>query len=134
MTLAVRHLTTAELEAGLADILRSPKDAGVLEMIVCRPVVGEREILDEGRLDHAEGLVGDSWRQRLGDRTPDADVQLTIMNARVAALVAQDKSRWALAGDQLYVDLDLSDENLPPGTRLPCFCNRRNFAAASVRL
>ena len=80
MTLAVRHLTTAELEAGLAEILRSPKDAGVLEMIVRRPVVGERKMLNEGRLDHAEGLVGDSWRERLGDRTPDPDVQLTLMN------------------------------------------------------
>jgi MOSC domain-containing protein YiiM len=45
-------------------------------------------------------------------------MQLNIMNSRVVALVAQQPERWALAGDQLFVDLDLSAENLPPGTRL----------------
>src|SRR5437016_5900885 len=118
MTATVRHLTTLELEAGLEEIQRSPKNAGVLEMIVRRPAVGERELLDEGRLDPIEGLVGDNWRGRLGDRTPDPYLQLTLMNARVTGLVAQDKDRWPLAGDQLYVDLDLSDDTLPPGTRL----------------
>jgi len=118
MTIASKHLTTSELEAGLEEIRRAPKDGGVLEMIVRRPQVGERELLDEGELAPAEGLVGDSWRPRYGERTPNPEVQLTLMNARVTALVAQDKSRWQLAGDQLYVDLDLSDENLPAGTRL----------------
>jgi hypothetical protein len=118
MTIASKHLTTSELEAGLEEIRRAPQNGGVLEMIVRRPQVGERELLDEGELAPAEGLVGDSWRLRYGERTPNPDVQLTLMNARVTALVAQDKSRWQLAGDQLYVDLDLSDENLPAGTRL----------------
>jgi hypothetical protein len=118
MTVASRHLTAAELEAGLADIGRSPKDNGVLEMIVRRPQVGVREILQQGQLDATEGLVGDNWRIRGGGRTPNPDVQLTLMNARVVALVSQDKNRWNLAGDQLYVDLDLSDDNLPAGTRL----------------
>jgi MOSC domain-containing protein YiiM len=45
-------------------------------------------------------------------------MQLNLINARLIALLAQDKARWPLAGDQLYVDLDLSEENLPPGTRL----------------
>jgi len=119
MTIATsKHLTTSELEAGLEEIGRAPKDNGVLELIVCRPVVGQRVLLEVGKLEPAEGLVGDSWRRRYGERTPNADVQLTLMNARVTALVAQDRSRWPLAGDQLYVDLDLSDENLPAGTRL----------------
>jgi hypothetical protein len=100
----------------------SPKDAGALELIVRRPRVGEREVLEEGRLDLAEGLVGDSWKERGSSRTPDGsphpDMQLNVMNSRVLALVAQDKERWRLAGDQLIIDLDLSDENLPPGTRL----------------
>src|SRR6202022_2662919 len=74
--------------------------------------------LPEGELDPAVGLVGDSWSVRGGDRTPNPDVQLTLMNVRVISLVAQDKSRWNLAGDQLYVDLDLSDANLPAGTQL----------------
>ena len=118
----MKHLTTSELEAGLYEVSRSPKDAGVLEMIVRRPQVGEREILDEGHLDLAEGLVGDSWKlrtsRRTADGTPHPDMQLNLINSRLVALVAQDRSRWHLAGDQLYVDLDLSEANLPPGTRL----------------
>jgi hypothetical protein len=118
MTIATRHLTTAELEAGLDEIRGAPKDGGRLELIVRRPHVGERVLLEQGELSKAEGLVGDSWRLRYGERTPNTEVQLTLMNARVTALVAQDKSRWPLAGDQLYVDLDLSDDNLPAGARL----------------
>ena len=87
-----------------------------------RPQVGEREILQDGRLDLVEGLVGDSWKIRSSRRTADGtahpDMQLNLMNSRVVQLLAQDKGRWHLAGDQLYVDLDLSEANLPPGTRL----------------
>jgi MOSC domain-containing protein YiiM len=45
-------------------------------------------------------------------------MQLNLINARALALIAQDEERWQLAGDQLIVDLDLSKENLPPGTQL----------------
>src|SRR5436190_19618361 len=111
-----------ELEARLDEVIQSPKDHGVLDMIVRRPAVGAREILDEGQLDPADGLVGDSWKlrasKRTADGTPHPDMQLNLINTRLAALVAQDRSRWHLAGDQLYVDLDLSEANLPPGTRL----------------
>ena len=117
-----RHPTTAELEAGLDAIRASPREAGVLEMIVRRPAVGVREILEEGELDLARGLVGDTWHTRGSRRTPDGsphpDMQLNIMGSRAAALVAQRKDRWALAGDQLFVDLDLSEKNVPAGTRL----------------
>lgn len=117
-----RHLTMAELEAGLDEILRSPKDEGVLEMIVRRPQTDEREVVAEGQLDLAEGLVGDNWKTRGSSRTADGsahpEMQLNIMNARVIKLVAQSKEHWQLAGDQLFIDLDLSVENLPPGTRL----------------
>jgi hypothetical protein len=116
------HLTMSELEAGLDTIRQSPKDAGVLELIVRRPQIDEREVLEEGRLDLIEGLAGDTWRTRSSSRTTDGsahpDMQINIMNARVIALVAQEKERWPLAGDQLFVDLDLSAENLPPWTRL----------------
>jgi hypothetical protein len=116
------HLTTEELHAGLDEIRRSPKDEGVLELIVRRPSVGEREVLDEGRLDVTEGLVGDTWIARGSRRSKDGlahpDTQLNIMNSRVIALVAQERERWHLAGDQLFMDLDLSVENLPPGVRL----------------
>ena len=118
----VRHLTMEELEAGLDDIRRSPQDRGVLQMIVRRPQTDVRQVVEEGQLDLQEGLVGDSWITRGSSRTSDGsshpDMQLTLMNSRVIALLAQDKGRWQLAGDQLFVDLDLSVENLPPGTRL----------------
>jgi MOSC domain-containing protein YiiM len=111
-----------ELEAGLEEIRRSPTDAGRLELIVRRPAENEREVLDEGVLDLVDGLVGDTWHARGSSRRPDGaanpDAQLTLMNARMAALVAREQERWPLAGDQLYVDLDLSTDNLPPGTRL----------------
>jgi hypothetical protein len=100
-----RELTLAELEAGLDHIRGSPRDAGTLEMIVRRPRSDEREVLDAARLDPDEGLVGDRWAAKL-PRHPEQ--QITLMNSRVIALVAQDRARWPLAGDQLYVDLDLS--------------------------
>jgi MOSC domain-containing protein YiiM len=105
-----------ELEAGLDDIRRAPKDLGVLRLIVRRPEVNAREVLEEGQLDLARGLVGDSWASGRG--RPHPDRQLNIMNARAIALVAQADDRWALAGDQLYIDLDLSIDNLPIGARL----------------
>ena len=111
-----------ELEAGLDDIRRSPKDEGALELIVRRPSVGERESLAEGELDVVQGLVGDTWSTRGSRRSKDGlahpEMQINVMNSRVIALVAQERERWHLAGDQLFVDLDLSGENLPPGTRL----------------
>ncbi|HXG46148.1 MAG TPA: MOSC domain-containing protein [Methylomirabilota bacterium] len=115
-------MTLQELEAGLDTIRQSPKDVGTLAWIVRRPSVGEREVLPTGELSLADGLVGDNWRTRGGfgraDGTPDPDMQLNIMNARAIALVAGTRERWALAGDQLYIDLDLSADNLPPGSRL----------------
>ncbi len=116
----VKHLTKEELEAGLAHIQASPTDKGVLEMIVRRPRTNEREVLDEGWLDCDQGLIGDNWATRgTGkDAKLHLDMQLNVMNSRVTALVAQGRERWPLAGDQLYVDLDLGDANLPSGTRL----------------
>ncbi len=118
----IKHLTMKELEAGLDHIRQSPKDNGVLEMIVRRPQVNERERLEEGTLDLTEGLLGDNWKSRGSSRMQDGsahpDMQLNIMNARVIELLAQDKERWQLAGDELFIDIDLSDENLPAGTRL----------------
>ena len=117
-----KHLSTAELEAGLDEIRRAPKDEGVLELIVRRPAINEREILMEAELHLLEGLVGDTWQRRRSKTTPDGSpnplMQLNIMNSRVTALVAREKDRWQLAGDQLYLDMDLSEENMPAGTRL----------------
>lgn len=117
------QLTTAEIEAGLDDVRRSPRGAGVLRLVVRRPALDEREVLAAGELDLAEGLVGDSWNQRPSSRSADGgphpDMQLNVTNARFTELIAgPDLDRWALAGDQLYVDLDLSPEALPAGSRL----------------
>lgn len=117
-----KHLTLEELEAGLDGIRQSPRDTGTLQLISRRPQVDERELLQEGQLDTVEGLVGDTWITRRSSRTPDGsphpDMQLTLVNVRAIKLIAQDRERWALAGDQLFVDLELSIENLPPGTHL----------------
>jgi hypothetical protein len=110
----MKHLTTEEIEAGLPEIIDSPKDSGILEMIVCRPQTDQREVLEVGELDTKKGLIGDRW----GLKKTNVKSQLTLMNSRTVALLAQAKDRWQLAGDQLYVDLDLTDENLPHGTRL----------------
>lgn len=116
------HLGIAELENGIDHVRLSPKDAGTVELIVRRPATEEREVLQEAELDPAEGLVGDNWRARGSRATEDGsahpEMQLTLMNARFAHLVAGSRERWPLAGDQLYVDFDLSEANLPPGTRL----------------
>ena len=113
------YATPDQLEDGLYHIRAAPADAGRLELIVRRPAVDEREVLDEGTLDPSVGLDGDTWLQReRRDGPPAVDRQITVMNARVAALVAQSPDRWALAGDQLYVDLDISHDNLPAGTQL----------------
>jgi len=118
----VEHLSLADLEAGLDRVREAPADLGTLEMIVRRPAVDAREQLDEDHLDLAEGLAGDTWRPRGNRHTPDGSAdpqaQLTVMNVRAAALVAVDPARRELAGDQLYVDLDISVANLPAGTRL----------------
>lgn len=120
--LNIRHLSIEELEAGLENIRQSPKDNGALQMIVRRPEVDTREEITEAELNTEIGLVGDNWKVRGNPHTPDGsakvDAQITLMNARAVALLAQSEDRWSLAGDQLYVDMELSDKNLPAGTRL----------------
>ena len=119
---AVTHLATAQFEAGMEQVLRTPTDRGTLVKIVRRPDVERREIVEEGVLDTDHGLAGDNWKARGSVSTPDGSAnpvaQITVMNSRFLSLIAQSEERWELAGDQLIVDLDLSVENLPPGTRL----------------
>ncbi|HSV37745.1 MAG TPA: hypothetical protein VLI04_03200 [Nocardioidaceae bacterium] len=116
------HRTPEELEAFAPELALAPKDVGTLELVVRRPSVGEREELEVGRLTVTEGLAGDTWAVRGSGRTDDGsshpDMQLNVMSARMVAFLAVDPSRRALAGDQLYIDLDLSHENLPSGTQL----------------
>jgi len=116
------YRTAEELLAFEPALRDAPKDIGTLELVVRRPAVGEREVLEEGRLSFAEGLVGDSWRSRGSRLTADGsahpDSQLNVMSARMVEFLAGDPDRRALAGDQLYIDLDLSHDNLPAGSRL----------------
>ena len=116
------HLTTEQLEAGLDLIRQSPKDDGLVELIVRRPQTEQREELEEAEFTTDDGLVGDNWSKRGSSRTSDGgphpDMQINIMNARAVALVAQEKGRWSLAGDQLFLDMDLSKANLPAGARI----------------
>lgn len=118
----MKNLTLEEIETGFPHVAQSPTDNGELRLIVRRPANGEREVLEEGELDLAMGLVGDNWKTRGSKKTADGsahpDYQITITNARMIALVAGELERWSLAGDQLFVDLDLSASNLPPGTQL----------------
>jgi hypothetical protein len=118
----MKHLTREGIAAGLAELLASPKDEAVVELIVCRPAVGERRVLEEARLDLVVRLVGDNWAVRGSSRMVGGEahphMQLNLMSSRVIGLLAGSKERWPLAGDQFYFDLDLSEANLPPGSRL----------------
>jgi tRNA (adenine37-N6)-methyltransferase len=115
------RLDESTAAAWFTEVQRSPRDTGTVEMIVRRPATGEREVLDEGEFDTTVGLVGDNWLARGSRSTPDGsaepDAQLNLMNSRAAELVAGGRERMPLAGDQLFVDLDLSPANAPPGTR-----------------
>ena len=116
------HRSTEQLSHGLDAIRSAPADAGVVRLIVRRPAVDEREVVQEAVLDVDEGLVGDTWRARgsgsTADGAADPQAQVTVVNARAAETIAGEIDLWPLAGDQLYVDLDISEQNLPPGTRL----------------
>ena len=111
-----------DLAAHNEAVLAAPRDTAAVELIVRRPARDEREVVGEVRLDPVEGLVGDDWLARGSKSTPDGSAdplsQLTIMSVRVLAAIEPDRDRWPLAGDQLYADLDLSEENLPAGARL----------------
>lgn len=116
------YRSAAELEAGLDHVRQSPGGGGKLELVVRRPAEGDREVLDAAELDTEVGVIGDNWIERPSNRTDDGtahpDMQLNLMNARVAELVAGPRERWQLAGDQLFVDMELSDEALPHWTKL----------------
>jgi hypothetical protein len=119
----MEHPSLPTLEAALDDIRSSPADGGLVELIVLRPEIDRREVVEEAVIDVEKGMIGDNWPTRGSSSTADGRSnplkQVNLMNSRVATLVAGgDAARRALAGDQLYVDLDLSLDNLPAGTRL----------------
>lgn len=113
------QIATTPFDAHLEHVRAAPADHGRLELIVRRPAEGERELLETGELDLELGLVGDRWAGRDVLTNPVyLDAQLTLINTRLLAAIEPDRSRWPQAGDQLYVDMDLSIDNLPPGSRL----------------
>ena len=118
----IRHLSIDELRTHVPAIRSAPADQGTVRLIVRRPAVGQREVLDVGEFTPAEGLVGDSWKarscSRSADRSPHPEMQITLMGIRAVAAICPDDTRWPLAGDQVFVDLDLTYDNLPPGTVL----------------
>lgn len=116
------HLTAEQIESGMDAVRESPRDSGVLDVIVIRPAVDERLVLPLVEVDVDHGLAGDAWESRGSRMTEDGSAnpgdQVTVMNSRFARLIAATEDRVPLAGDQLYVDLDLSWGNLPTGSRL----------------
>ena len=120
--LETKGLTFAELETGLDHIRQSPKNEGVVKMIVRRPTDDEREVISSAELTTEGGLVGDNWKARGSKHSPDGsaniNAQITVMNSRTIELLAQGEERWQLAGDQFFIDMDLSDENIPAGSQL----------------
>ena len=111
----------AELDAHLDHIRAAPREAGTIELIVRRPTRDERDIIASGELDVTRGLLGDSWVERGSKRTPvgraNPEQQLTLMNIRAIAAITE-REHYALAGDQFFVDFDLSHDSLPAGTQL----------------
>ena len=120
--MTVNHLDMNGLEAGIDYILDTPADKGLVRMIVSRPETGIRKILKSASLDTIEGLIGDNWKDRgsssTSDKSADPETQITIMNSRVIELIAHSSDRWKLAGDQLFIEIDISRNNLPPGSKL----------------
>jgi MOSC domain-containing protein YiiM len=113
------HRSIAELETMVDGILSAPTDAGPIEMIVRRPAEGDREVVESAELSTEHGLVGDNWIDRVDENgEPFRPAQLTLMNSRAADAVAIERDRWPLAGDQIYVDMDISHGNFPAGTRI----------------
>jgi MOSC domain-containing protein YiiM len=121
MTTPALAAALARFENSWAHVEAAPAD-GMLQLIVRRPGPDQRETLDVALLDPVSGLEGDDWGRRGwamdAGGGPDREAQVTLISTRVLEAIEPDRSRWPLAGDQLYVDLDLSLESLPPGSRL----------------
>lgn len=110
------HADVTHLEAGIGHLAEAPTDEGTVGMLVVRPHVDEREVLDVGEFTTEGGLVGDRWQP---PESGNLDAQVTMISQRwLDVLTFDDRERWPLAGDQVVVDLDLSHDNLQTGDRL----------------
>jgi MOSC domain-containing protein YiiM len=94
----------------------SPRDAGRVHAVVVRPARGRRATPEAVRVTPEGGIEGDRWA---ADEQRRPGNQVSLINVHVVrSLAGGDLSRTALSGDNLQVDLDLSEENLPAGTLL----------------
>ena len=116
-----RARSRGELEAAIPDILAAPKLAGAVEMIVVRPAAGLRETPGRVGVSLEGGVAGDHWAKGCWRTTdagePHPDVQICMMSARTIRAIAGEPEHWPAAGDNLFLDMDLSPANMPPGTR-----------------
>jgi len=117
-----QYPTETGLAARLDHLHQAPASGSPVTHLIRRPATDERELLAEAELTSAAGLVGDRWAKTCSHKLPSGelnpDSQITIMSTRMLKLLTDDRSRWPLAGDNLLLDLDLSDTNLPVGQRL----------------
>ncbi len=109
-----------DFDSALDLIRASPKERGTIELIARRPSAGTREVVDRARFSLELGVVGDGWHRRPSRKTgaPNPEQQVTLMSSRAIAAIVPNRDDWPGAGDQLFVDFDLSVENLPPGTKI----------------
>jgi len=117
------YVSASILEMALENIQQSPANEGVVEMIVSRPGIGERNVLEQAELSVELGLVGDNWLSRWNEQKRNKDrhfdMQINLMNARTIDVITNgNRELWPLAGDQFFVDIDLSEDNLPAGAKL----------------
>jgi hypothetical protein len=116
------HLSLEELQSHLDSIKQSPQDDGILKAIVIRPVSNERVGMESSVVTPDGGVHGDRWAKQAWLNLPEEELepkaQITVMNSRAAEVIARNRARWPLAGDNLYVDLDLSEDNLQAGQQL----------------
>jgi len=105
----------------LRDIAPSPQQQGTVDLIVCRPKINERRVLEHAELSIEQGLIGDNWVKaecNTGHYQNYANAQISLMNSQVMMAIQRDPSQWPLAGDNFFVDLDLNRNNVPAGTQL----------------
>ncbi len=108
------HLALADLTAGYAQLPANPTEHGKVTLICQRRADGTRIYPSSAHLSRSEGLHGDAWSSR---PPRDPNCQVTVINSGVAELIANGQP-LGLFGDNLFVTLDLSDRNLPAGSRL----------------
>ncbi len=107
--------TLADIAAAWRALEPSPRGAGTVELITLRLGGGRHECPARVAVSPELGVHGDRWSEKRG-RNPGA--QVTLMNARVARLLAADAAPLDVSGDNFLVDLDIGEEALPVGARL----------------